>query len=383
MIDYKVNINGIDVDAKFSEANTEQIFLPLLRRLTKMQEDKGQRLLVMLAAPPGAGKSTLCSFLEQLSRASLKDSEAGTLDQAGSGAAEASAGPADQAGSGSVEGSAGAADQAGSGAAEGSAGAADQAGSGAAEGSAGAADQAGSGAVEGRAGAAEHAGSEVLEGSAEDAGHAGTDLLEGSAEDAGHAGTGLSGLSGTGLSDLLSAGAEDIKPIQVIGMDGFHMKQDYLLSHSVERDGREVRMVDIKGAPVTFEIGAFLDRVKRVASGENCGWPIYDRHLHNPIDNVIRVEKDIVLLEGNYLLLEEEGWRELSNYADYTISLKADEGMLSDRLVARRLESGHPEKESREFVEFSDMYNARTCLQKSKRADLNLRLREDGEFEVI
>ncbi len=302
MIEYKVNINGIDVDARFSEANRDQIFLPLLRKLTQMQREKGKRLLVMLAAPPGAGKSTLCSFLEQLS-----------VGFSGDSAALAS----------------------------------------------------------GHSGFAHSGDSATL---ASD--NSGSALSGDSAALA-------SDNSGTDLSDLLSAGAEDIKPIQVIGMDGFHMKQDYLLSHTAQRDGKEVRMVDIKGAPVTFEIGAFLEMVKKVASGENCGWPIYDRHLHNPVDNAIRVEKDIVLLEGNYLLLEEEGWTELSNYADYTISLRADEKMLSERLVARRLESGHPEKESREFVEFSDMYNARICLQKSKRADLNLNLREDGECEVI
>ncbi|WP_256374471.1 hypothetical protein [Butyrivibrio sp. MC2021] len=42
--------------------------MPLLKRLTATQKEKGERVLVMLAATPGAGKSTLCSFLEELSR---------------------------------------------------------------------------------------------------------------------------------------------------------------------------------------------------------------------------------------------------------------------------------------------------------------------------
>ena len=68
MIDYKVLINGLAVDAFYSEECVETIFIPLLKRLTELQRQKNRRILVMLAAPPGAGKSTLCSFLEKLSK---------------------------------------------------------------------------------------------------------------------------------------------------------------------------------------------------------------------------------------------------------------------------------------------------------------------------
>ena len=66
-MDYHIKINGIDVEASFSEANIEQIFLPLLDLFQRMRKEKGRRILVMLAAPPAAGKSTLASFLQTLS----------------------------------------------------------------------------------------------------------------------------------------------------------------------------------------------------------------------------------------------------------------------------------------------------------------------------
>ena len=66
MIAYQVTINGISVTASYSEQAVDEIFLPLLRKLTGIQKKKGRRILVMLAAPPGAGKSTLLSFLEHL-----------------------------------------------------------------------------------------------------------------------------------------------------------------------------------------------------------------------------------------------------------------------------------------------------------------------------
>ena len=67
-MEYPVVINGIRFTAFYREQTVEEIFLPLLRKLTEMQKEKGKRILVMLAAPPGAGKSTLLSFLEHLSK---------------------------------------------------------------------------------------------------------------------------------------------------------------------------------------------------------------------------------------------------------------------------------------------------------------------------
>ena len=66
-MNYSVNINGIDVNATYSDDNVEKIFIPLLQKLADLQKQKGGRIVVFLAAPPGAGKSTLASFLEVLS----------------------------------------------------------------------------------------------------------------------------------------------------------------------------------------------------------------------------------------------------------------------------------------------------------------------------
>ena len=234
-MEYFVNMNGIDVCAHYSDETINEIFLPLLGRLSAMQKEKNRRILVMLAAPPGAGKSTLASFLQKLS----EENDA--------------------------------------------------------------------------------------------------------------------------LSD-----------IQAIGMDGFHRRQEYLTSHTIIRDGQEVKMVDIKGAPVTFDLDLFKERIKRVLNEKKVSWPSYDRHLHNPVDDAILVEKDIVLLEGNYLLLDEDGWRELNKMADYSIFLSADEDLLRDRLIDRKIKSGNTREVAEKFVDYSDMANVRLCLNKSSSADLVL-----------
>ncbi len=94
--------------------------------------------------------------------------------------------------------------------------------------------------------------------------------------------------------------------------------------------------------------------------------------MHNPVENAIRVDGDIVLLEGNYLLLDENGWRDLSSYADYMISIRADEGLLRKRLIDRGIKTGVPEEAAVRFVDFSDMQNVRLCLGKTKPANLEL-----------
>ena len=94
------------------------------------------------------------------------------------------------------------------------------------------------------------------------------------------------------------------------------------------------------------------------------------------------VDGDIVLLEGNYLLLDEDGWRGLSAYADYTISLRADEALLRARLIDRRIKTGADREGAERFVDFSDMPNVRLCLNGTGRADLALRIDADGDYHI-
>ena len=193
---------------------------------------------------------------------------------------------------------------------------------------------------------------------------------------------------GAGKSTLLSfletlcRERAQLRPIQTIGMDGFHRRQEYLQSHFVSRDGRRVSMVEIKGAPITFDLERLTASVREVASGAVCGWPVYDRLLHNPVEDAIRIDGDIVLLEGNYLLLDEDGWRGLSACADYTVSVRADEAMLRRRLIDRRVMTGVEREAATRFVDFSDMPNVRLCLERTMPADVRLSIDADGDYRA-
>ena len=73
---YFANINGIDIRAEFCDDTVRDLFVPLLKELSRMHSEKKSRILVMLAAPPGAGKSTLVSFLEYLAKGIIQYLEA-------------------------------------------------------------------------------------------------------------------------------------------------------------------------------------------------------------------------------------------------------------------------------------------------------------------
>lgn len=62
-----LTVNGLTIDAFFTDEEVEQVHLPLLRLLAQKQQQKGARLVVFLAAPPGSGKSTLTAFWQHLS----------------------------------------------------------------------------------------------------------------------------------------------------------------------------------------------------------------------------------------------------------------------------------------------------------------------------
>lgn len=192
---------------------------------------------------------------------------------------------------------------------------------------------------------------------------------------------------GSGKSTLadflayLSRQDDTLTPLQVIGMDGFHHYQDYLLAHETIRDGQTINLVAIKGAPMTFDLEKLKQRLARVSLGETCGWPLYNRAKHNPEEDVIQVTGDIILLEGNYLLLEDEGWKDLRHYADYTIFIESDITLLKNRLVYRKAK-GMAVHEAIQFVEKSDLVNANYVLNHSTKADLTLHMMGDGQFSV-
>lgn len=66
--EYLFKVNGFEMTAIYNEDTIQKVFLPLLKQLQQLQKEKKERIIVFMAAPPAVGKTTLCEFLEYLSK---------------------------------------------------------------------------------------------------------------------------------------------------------------------------------------------------------------------------------------------------------------------------------------------------------------------------
>ena len=276
----ELTINGLPVRAEYTESSVKSIFQPLLadlrRKVADLRAEGAARpLIVFLAAPPGAGKSTLACFLEQLAEQAEggKAAEIGTGDQTASGA-----------------------------------------------------------------------------------------------------------------SASVDNGGEKCS-FQTLGLDGFHHTAAYLKStkgmYSWECAPHEVLLQSVKGAPESYDTALFAEKLRAVrnADGTPVFWPVYDRQLHDVVPDRIPVTGDILLIEGNWLLLNESPWKEITEEcADETIFIRAEEEQLRDRLIHRKVMGGKTEAEGTAWYDAVDGQNVRRVLQCSAPADLTLRMVSDGDY---
>lgn len=177
--------------------------------------------------------------------------------------------------------------------------------------------------------------------------------------------------------EQLSHSDPTLTPVQALGMDGFHYHQNYILSHSVLRNGEEIPMRLIKGAPESFD-AAKLHRTLSAALSHDVLWPFYDRRLHDVVEDAIPVSGQILLIEGNWLLLDAPVWRDLPR--DFSIFIGAEASILKDRLTARKMQGGFSQEDAEAHVMRSDLPNVVRCMEESLPADLVLRLTADGKY---
>ncbi len=163
--------------------------------------------------------------------------------------------------------------------------------------------------------------------------------------------------------------------LDTVGIDGFHHPQSYLDTHDL--DG--VPLASIKGAPETFDVTRLRQFLERSATHAT-RWPVYDRGRHDVVPDARLVDAGLVLLEGNWLLLDEPGWRELSAHSVFNVFIDADPALLRDRLIERKVRGGLDPAAATRFYERSDRPNIDRVLAGTDRGkvDLLLRLHADG-----
>ena len=184
------------------------------------------------------------------------------------------------------------------------------------------------------------------------------------------------------LERLSRERSSEIDKVRALGIDGYHYTAAYMNITSIDRDGEQVLMRDIKGAPETFDVDLLVDKI-REARQEGTDWNIYDRRIHDVLPDYWSVEDDILLIEGNYLLLKEAGWTNVRVLADYSVFIGAEPELLRERLINRKVAGGKSREEAERFFDFSDSKNIERVLKNSARADETWKLLSDGDFERL
>lgn len=185
--------------------------------------------------------------------------------------------------------------------------------------------------------------------------------------------------------ERLAAERPGMPRMQAVGMDGFHFRNAYLDGHTVKRpDGEQVSLRSIKGAPETFDVEGLAHKLRETRCSRGpVAWPAYSRVQHDVVEDGVLVDAPIVIVEGNYLLLDEDPWRELAKMCDVSVFVEAREEMLHERLVARKVRGGLSRAEAERFYEHSDSRNVRRVLERRRAADITLTLEPSGRLRRL
>ena len=180
----------------------------------------------------------------------------------------------------------------------------------------------------------------------------------------------IAGAPGSGKSTLAERLREKIEAlgerVAVIPMDGFHFDDRVLSARG---------LLPRKGAPETFDVAGFRHLLMRLRAREaEVAIPVFDRSIEIARAGaaIVPAETRILLVEGNYLLLDETPWDSLADAFDMTVGLDVPEDELERRLVRRWLDHGFAPAEAREKALSNDIPNARRVVAGSGKADFTL-----------
>ena len=184
---------------------------------------------------------------------------------------------------------------------------------------------------------------------------------------------GITGPPGAGKSTVSAALLAALPPggAVVVPMDGYHLAQAEL-----ERLGR----ADRKGAPDTFDAAGFVALLQRVRAQREGDGPVYAplfrREIEEPIANAVPVDAavPVVLVEGNYLLLDDGDWAGVRGLLDACWYVGVPDDVRVERLVARHVAHGRSPQAATEWVHRSDEANARLVAATRDRADVVVRI---------
>jgi pantothenate kinase len=145
---------------------------------------------------------------------------------------------------------------------------------------------------------------------------------------------GIAGAPGSGKSTFAAWIRQQFEPglAVVVPMDGFHLGNAII-------DDTPLRQR--KGAIDTFDAGGYLSLLRRLARRDEpvVYAPEFRRTIDEPVAASIAIPADVplVITEGNYLLAEQEPWKEVRAQLDEVWFVDTPQALRLSRLVERHM----------------------------------------------
>ncbi len=195
---------------------------------------------------------------------------------------------------------------------------------------------------------------------------------------------GLAGIPGSGKSTLAAAlavvGAQ-IWPADrliVVGLDGWHYPNSVLdRKTTTDESGRVIPLRKRKGGPQSFDVSALAAALESLrATDRFISLPAYDRRLHDPVPDAIRIppQTQVVLVEGNFLLSTDPPWDEVSRLLKPKLFLEEASAVARERIVQRHVRGGASIEQALEKCRSNDLLNMSIVRRAAFNADFVIQL---------